>query len=265
MNKSTVFTSNWIGNLAAFVSGLSSEQILFLAEFYGGGIEGTALPSTTELQRRLALGTTSATSLARNLREISLNQDVTSRDMRIALASFAQGRVTGRRSEEMFEVVCTAPSRFGIPVRTTFATAVEMVQAARNEIFVVGYLITRGARALVEALAQAVRDRRVRITFIGNRMQAQLPTLQSIWPNDVRPPDVFSREGGSINDISALHAKLLICDGKTALVTSANFSHHGLHENIEVGVKIHSASVKRLVEFVNAMIRNGAVEVVNWG
>jgi hypothetical protein len=263
MNNSTVFTPNWIVNLAAIASGLNSEQILVLAELYGN-IESTALPSTTELQRRLALGTTSATSLARTLREISLSQDVTSRDIRIALASLAHGRGSGGGSDEMFEVVCTAPSNFGIPVRTTFATAVEMVQAARSEIFVVGYLITGGARELIEQLANANRNGRLTITLIGNRMRAQLSTLQSLWPNDISPPTVFSRESTSIDDISALHAKLLICDGKTALITSANFSYHGLHENIEVGVKIRTASVSRLVEFVNAMIQTGAVHPVKW-
>lgn len=263
MNNSTGSTSNWIGNLAVIVSGLSSEQMLVLAELYTKN-ESAALPSTTELQRRLSLPTTGASSLARNLREISLIQSVTSRDIRIALASLAQARVTGRGSEEMFEVVCTAPSRFGIPVRTTFATAVEMVQAARHEIFVVGYLITSGARGLIEKLAKAGQNRRLKITFIGNRMESQLPTLQSIWPKDISPPNVFSREGASVSDLSALHAKLLICDGKTALITSANFSYHGLHENIEVGVKIHSTSVNRLVEFLHAMIRTGAVQAVNW-
>ena len=64
--------------------------------------------------------------------------------------------------------------------------------------------------------------------------------------------------------MSALHAKLLICDRNVALVTSANFSHHGLHENIEIGVKIQSASVRQLVEFVEALIRTGEVEAVAW-
>jgi phosphatidylserine/phosphatidylglycerophosphate/cardiolipin synthase-like enzyme len=139
-----------------------------------------------------------------------------------------------------------------------------MIQAARREIFVVGYLITSGARDLIVQLASARRDRRLKITFIGNRLEAQLSTLQSLWPNDTMPPEVFSRERVSIDDRSALHAKLLICDGNTALITSANFSHYGLHENIEVGVKIHSTSIGRLVEFVNAMIITGEVQPVNW-
>jgi phosphatidylserine/phosphatidylglycerophosphate/cardiolipin synthase-like enzyme len=64
--------------------------------------------------------------------------------------------------------------------------------------------------------------------------------------------------------MAALHAKLLICDENVALVTSANFSHHGLHENIEVGVKIHSSSVARLVDFILAMIRMREVKALEW-
>lgn len=95
-------------------------------------------------------------------------------------------------------------------------------------------------------------------------MLDQLATLQSLWPADSPAPSIFSHKADPADDMTALHAKLLICDNTFALITSANFSYHGLHENIEIGVKIESASVARLVEFVQAMIRKGEVEAVQW-
>jgi phosphatidylserine/phosphatidylglycerophosphate/cardiolipin synthase-like enzyme len=83
-----------------------------------------------------------------------------------------------------------------------------------------------------------------------------------MWPADSPAPAIFSRETSSDDDMAAMHAKLLICDNIAALITSANFSHHGLHENTEVGVKIRSPSVTRLVDFIQAMIRTGEFKAV---
>ena len=63
--------------------------------------------------------------------------------------------------------------------------------------------------------------------------------------------------------VGSPYAKLLVCDGLNTLITSANFSYHGLHENIEIGVRIQSPSVIRLVEFIEAMIRMKEVKVLH--
>ncbi len=137
-----------------------------------------------------------------------------------------------------------------------------MVHEAQQTIIVMGYVFTGGARALIEQLAAARRDRAVHVTLIGNRMQDHIPIIRSMWPADSPTPEVFSRETSSDDNTAAMHAKLLISDSVAALITSANFSHHGLHENIEVGVKIRSPSVTRLVDFIQAMIRMGEFKAV---
>src|SRR5262245_35466884 len=251
----------WIVDLSMAASRLDERQLRILASSYEGN-EAPLLPSAAQLQRRLSLSTMDATELARNLRRALAIPHVTGRDVGTVLATLAHARPQDSSVDELDEVVCTAPSRFGVPLRPTFATAVEMVQAARQTIVVIGYIVTGGARALIEQLAIARRDRAVHVTLIGNRMQDQLSVLRSIWPADIPQPSIFSREAYLADDMSALHAKLLICDSITALITSANFSHHGLHENIEMGVKIQSPSVARLVEFIHAMIRLGEVTAV---
>jgi phosphatidylserine/phosphatidylglycerophosphate/cardiolipin synthase-like enzyme len=251
----------WIVDLSIAASRLTEEQLRVLAGSYGR--EATPfVPSAAQLQRRLSLSTTDATELARNLRRVLAVPHVTGRDVGIVLVTLAHARSAGSLADEQVDVVCTAPSRFGVPLRTTFATAVEMVQTARQTIFVIGYIFTGGARAFIEQLAAASRDRAVQVTLIGNRMRDQLSIIRSMWPADCPPPGIFSREASPTDDMAALHAKLLICDNIVALITSANFSYHGLHENIEVGVKIRSPSVARLVEFIQAMIRLGEVTAV---
>jgi len=188
---------------------------------------------------------------------------VTARDVRTALATIACIR-TGTSRGDSVEIACTAPTRMGVPLRLNFAVALEMVQGARQEILIVGYVFTEGARAILEQVAMATRDRRVRVTIIGNRMEEHLPALRSAWPADCPEPRVFSCKANPHDDMAALHAKLLVCDGSTALVTSANFSRHGLYENIEIGVKVECAGVVRLVEFFNSLIAEGLVKPTMW-
>jgi phosphatidylserine/phosphatidylglycerophosphate/cardiolipin synthase-like enzyme len=95
-------------------------------------------------------------------------------------------------------------------------------------------------------------------------MAEQLAVLRALWLTGSPPPIIFSRAANPTDAMAALHAKLLICDSTFALVTSANFSHHGLHEYFEIGVKIQSEAVERLVEFLQAMIRMGEVDPVAW-
>ena len=263
MTDSLSSVPGWIADLVTAVFRLSGEQAKILASSYRRD-EPAAAPSTTQLQRSLSLSTADAARLARSLKQVTAMPDVTRHDVGIALATLAQTRSMAAATDERVEVVCTAPSRLGVPVRTTFATAVEMVRAARQEMFVVGYVFTEGARELIEQFAVARRDRGVRLILIGNRMADQLAVLQAFWLADSPPPIIFSRMADPSDAIAALHAKLLICDSTVALVTSANFSYHGLHENIEIGVKIQSGAVARLVEFLQALIRMREVETVEW-
>jgi len=253
----------WIVDLADAVSSLRKEQLMVLGASCGCHDSAQSL-SPLQLQRSLTLSTTDAVYLAQSIKRIMAIPGVTSHDIGVVLATLAQTKSMTAKGDERVEVVCTAPSRLGVPVRTTFATALEMVRTAHHEIFVVGYVFTEGARDLVEQFAIARRDRGVRIALIGNRLQNQLAMLQSIWPPDSPPPDIFSRQADSSDLMTALHAKILICDRAVALVTSANFSHHGLHENVEMGVRVKASAVVRMVEFLQTMIEAREVVPMHW-
>ena len=96
-------------------------------------------------------------------------------------------------------------------------------------------------------------------------MRDQLPRLKGMWPAATPLPPVFSREQLADDPLAALHAKLLLCDKSEALVTSANFSHHGLHANIKIGLHVKSPSIERLSDFLLAMIKSGEVDSVTEG
>jgi len=183
---------------------------------------------------------------------------MTWRDVALVSEALAHARSLPAAHREV-EIVCTAPERFALPLRTTYATALEMIREARREICIVGYVFTEGAKNLIAELARAGRERSARITVIGNRMREQLALFKSAWPAGTALPRVFSREAAVDDPMASLHAKLLLCDRTSVLVTSANFTYHGLHANIEIGVRVHAQEVKHLASFIEAMITCGDV------
>lgn len=252
----------WINMLTGAVTGLGTGHLLNVIGLLDPA--RLASPSASQLQRSLSLSTASATRLARDLDRVIRFPDVNAQDLQTALMTLASLRNVVNVQMESVEIACTAPTRLGVPLRTTFATALEMVKDAQSEILVVGYVFTEGARLLLEEIARASRERRVRVTVIGNRMEEHLPALRSTWPPHHPGPRVFSCPVNPRDEMSALHAKVLVCDTSNALITSANFSYHGLHENIEIGVKIVSSTVERLVEFFNSLIITGQVTELAW-
>ena len=135
MSDPQTSTPPWIVDLAVAASSLNAAQLQLLASSYRTERSPIAL-SASQLQRRLALSTADATELARNLRRILTASHVTGGDIAIALATLAHARFAGIHGDDQVEVVCTAPSRLGVPLRTTFATAVEMVHEAQQTIIV---------------------------------------------------------------------------------------------------------------------------------
>lgn len=254
----------WIGQLTASIAGLGTANLLDLAAMLDPA--KSAVPSSGLVQRALSLSTASAVQLVRDLDQIVRNPGITLHDVQTAIMTIAsiRSQVTAQAMANEVEIACTAPTRFGVPLRTTYATAMEMVAVAQSEILVVGYVFTEGARNVLEEIARARRDRGIAVTVIGNRMEEYLPALRSAWSANCPVPRVFSCPVNQRDEMSALHAKVLICDSSTALITSANFSHHGLHENIEIGVKVVSSSVARLVEFFNSLIVAQHLIPVKW-
>jgi phosphatidylserine/phosphatidylglycerophosphate/cardiolipin synthase-like enzyme len=171
----------------------------------------------------------------------------------VALEVLAQDRALAALRATRVEIVCTAPLDIGIPVRATLPKALEMIESAEHEIVMVGYVFSEGAREILARLA-AAQARGVRVTIVANRLREHLCQFVPLWPAGARLPVLYSRDADPNDQMAALHAKLLICDRRTALVTSANFTHHGLRGNIEIGVCVTDQAIGRLADFVSHMI-----------
>jgi len=212
---------------------------------------GAALNADT--LRRLGLATGDAVQIARKLDFLITTKGATTgRDIAIAIEAIRAGRALLQAGPEV-QIVCTAPFDVGVPIRATFATTIEMIRTAKQEILVVGYLFTEGAKQVLQELASAGQARAVAVTLVGNRLTKHLGVLKSVWNHQSHRPNLLSREVDPTDALAALHAKLLVCDRCDALITSANLSSHGLHRNVEIGIRVKCAEMSSLVDFVQSM------------
>ena len=88
------------------------------------------------------------------------------------------------------------------------------------------------------------------------------PLRTQHWPHRTLPEIYFDPRSLSIDtkQRAVLHAKCLVVDGRTAFVSSANFTEAAQERNIEVGVLVRSPIVaERLTNFFAPLISTGAV------
>ncbi len=107
-----------------------------------------------------------------------------------------------------------------------------------------------GGRDRLEAVLDEFVDRFLSRP-LERRTEAMKQMLRSLEDGLLRVSIGSAWTGEALLDARYLyqHAKLYIADARAAVVTSANFSHHGLKRSIEAGIRvIEPADVQHLVE-----------------
>ncbi len=175
--------------------------------------------------------------------------------------------VEEERRRENIDIVWTGPRTSQVPVRLTREALLDVVRAAKAELFVVSFAAYK-VEEVIEELRRAA-DRGVRVRLILEVAKADGGTLSFgaasafddlrqrasfyVWPPGKRP----EVEGGR----AALHAKASIADDHTALVTSANLTGFAIRENMELGVLIRGGPVPgRLAAHFRELIAGGVLE-----
>lgn len=149
------------------------------------------------------------------------------------------------RQYQSIDVVWTGPDSGITTSRLTAATVIELIGQARREILLVSYA-THNEPAIYAAL-NAAADRGVEITLLAENPadnQAYtalgapfpgLPATRLRWPANKRHPG------------AALHAKIIVVDDVTALVTSANLTNRAMEANLECGILIRGGPQPRAI------------------
>lgn len=134
------------------------------------------------------------------------------------------------------ELVTTVPNDLHSIGRKTKDVIREMIAESEREVIILGYEVTD--LDTFEELVQAA-TRGIEIIIISDRMRGMSGRLLAQWPAHTALPRFFTDKADERRPAySSMHAKSLLVDGEDFLVTSANFTFHGLTGNIEIGVRL---------------------------
>ena len=155
------------------------------------------------------------------------------------------------------ELVATLPPGMPGIARTTDQVLLEMLRPPVDEVILLGYELTDQTvmRLLVEVEAAGAD-----LIVICDRTRG---TAERVLELGFRRARVFrDRERLDGPPYSSMHAKCLLVNGTDLLVTSANFTFHGLHGNIEIGVRLSGHPALEARKIFSHLVENSIVEEV---
>lgn len=159
------------------------------------------------------------------------------------------------------ELVATLPPETPGIARPTERVVREMIDGATTEIILLGYELTD--RNLIGVLAAAA-GRGTGVIMICDRGRGAARRVLESWPPRTPPPQIFhDRERAEGAPYASMHAKCLLVDGRDLLVTSANFTFHGLHGNIEIGVRLGGAPAAEARKIFSHLVESRVLEDVS--
>lgn len=158
------------------------------------------------------------------------------------------------------ELVATLPPGTPGTARPTERVVREMIDHAASEIVILGYEFTEAST--VAALGDAA-NRGADVIVICDRARGASNRVLDAWPRGAPAPRVFQdRERDDGAPYASMHAKCLLVDRSDLLVTSANFTFHGLHGNIEIGLRLSGGAAGEAWKIFSYLVETGAVEAV---
>jgi phosphatidylserine/phosphatidylglycerophosphate/cardiolipin synthase-like enzyme len=156
------------------------------------------------------------------------------------------------------ELVATLPPDTTGIARQTERVVREMITAATQEIVLLGYEFTD--LDLVTLLGEAAA-RGTDVIVICDRGRGSARRVLDAWRPGARLPRIFhDRARTDSAPYASMHAKCLLVDGRNLLVTSANFTFHGLHGNIEIGIRISGAPAYEARKIFSHLVETRVLE-----
>lgn len=167
----------------------------------------------------------------------------------VAGALLGAVQVVEQQHDGIVDVVWTGPASEVGTSRLTSSVVVDLIAHAETDVLLVGYAVH--PEPAVSAELERAAGRGVEITLLVERRTDNaafsgpgvafpgLPALRLAWPAHQRPAG------------ASLHAKILVVDGRSALIGSANITGAALERNLECGLLLrggpHPEAVRRHV------------------
>jgi cardiolipin synthase A/B len=190
------------------------------------------------------------------------------RDVAAALRGASAAAVLNERRGSI-EMVWSGPSTGMVPVRHTEQVLCEVIESARNRLFIVSFVAYQ-VPSIITALQNAT-GRQVRVDFLfeSPTEQGGKVTVDSFKTRRTFIPlaKLFVWHVGTYQKDSAssgaVHAKCAVCDGKLAFITSANLSCAAMAKNMELGVLVKGGHLPDLLHrHLEALVATETVEPI---
>lgn len=134
----------------------------------------------------------------------------------------------------------------------------ELLRDAESDVLVAGYQVSDEA-VIIELGSATARG--VTVDLFVDREQGSLDALRSLWPAGASQATVWSGDLRTPDaPYASLHAKAIVVDGKSALVTSANLTHNGLSSNLEIGLLIRGEAARDLRDILRGLATSDLLE-----
>ena len=191
-----------------------------------------------------------------------MNGGLDERSVAIALRVANRLRDLERLERPDIEIAWTGPAASGPIVRSTSLILEEMLEGARDagEVLLVGYSLsvepgTTMERVLGLLVAAAQRRATLSVVLHSDENETEnMNNLFQLWDVFVKKPSVYTWRPPSDHPYTKLHAKCLVVDRLDALVTSANFTFHGLESNLELGLRVRGPQAAAIAERFDHLI-----------
>lgn len=166
------------------------------------------------------------------------------------------------------EMVWSGPSTGMVPIRHTEQVLCEVIESARNRLFIVSF-VAYEVTSIIEALQDAIgRQVQIDVLLESSTKKGGKVTVDSVSTMKDAIPSaniyVWNTGTGKKNKAStkgAVHAKCAVSDNKLAFITSANLSMAAMERNMELGVLVKGGHLPdELHRHLEALVATEVVE-----
>lgn len=177
-------------------------------------------------------------------------------------------RTAERLDSPKVEICWTGPETDGPLVTDSSAAVGRLLEACSDigQILLVGYSFTVPKGSYMEKVRDLLIDasrRKAKIQVILHKDEEEKnkEELLKDWDVYTRKPEVYTWDPPAKHPYTKLHAKCLVVDRLQMLVTSANFTLHGLESNIELGLLVRNQPLATAVhERFDHLINDGVLQ-----
>ena len=255
---------------------LDDPALMNLAGALRRGIVGAPTPSSLRAYCPMELVSEVAAAIAE-----FQNRGYTGPQLADVLDLLRADRAQARQKEAKLDLVWTGPDPEKFVDRDAAVVVMDLFQTAKQSVIVSSFVVFNGVEIFgpLHQRMLAVPSLEVRVFLdIQRPHDDRRPASMLIqefkdefrkkhWPWDPTPEVYFDPRSLSSDKATqaTLHAKVVVADDATTLITSANLTPRAHNKNIEAGVRIDSPAFARTVsQQFRGLIEAGLVQRVKW-